>query len=120
LNTNLIIPRHSEVANAIGAVSGGVIQHHQVYIRPLNAGLTFRLHSKKGSKDFIDLEQAVQHARKYMLPLAKKLAHQAGAEQVEVKMDRTDKRAKVRGHEDVYLGTQLIFTAFGRPSIART
>ncbi len=120
LNTNLIIPRHAEVANAIGAVSGGVIQHHQIYIRPLNAGLTFRLHLKKGSKDFIDLEQAVQHAREYMLPRAKKLAHQAGAEQVEIKMDRIDKRAKVRGHEDVYLGTQLTFTAFGRPSIART
>ncbi len=120
LNTNLIIPRHSEVANAIGAVSGGVIQHHQIYIRPLNAGLTFRLHLKKGSKDFIDLEKAVQHARKYMLPHAKKLAQQAGAEQVEIKMNRTDKRAKVRGHEDVYLGTQLIFTAFGRPSIGQT
>jgi N-methylhydantoinase A/oxoprolinase/acetone carboxylase beta subunit len=119
LNTNLIIPRHSEVANAIGAVSGGVIQHHQIYIRPLNAGLTFRLHLKKGSKDFIDLEKAVQHARKYMLPRAKKLAQQAGAEQVEIKMNRTDKRAKVRGHEDVYLGTQLIFTAFGRPSIGQ-
>ena len=119
LNTNLIIPRHSEVANAIGAVSGGVIQRHQIYIRPLNAGLTFRLHLKKGSKDFIDLEKAVQHARKYMFPRARKLARQAGAEQVEIKMDRTDKRAKVRGHEDVYLGTQLVFTAFGRPSIGQ-
>jgi hypothetical protein len=55
-----------------------------------------------------------------MLPRAKKLAQQAGAEQVEIKMNRTDKRAKVRGHEDVYLGTQLIFTAFGRPSIGQT
>jgi hypothetical protein len=55
-----------------------------------------------------------------MLPRAKKLAQQAGADQVEIKMDRKDKTAKVKGPQVVYLGTELIFTAVGRPSIART
>ena len=119
LHTELIIPSHAEVANAIGAVSGGVIQRFRMYIRPLDAGLTFRLHLPDGSKDFSELEQAVGYAGEYMFPRAKEQARQAGAEQVEIKMERSDKRAKVRGHEDVYLGTQMIFTAFGRPSIAR-
>jgi N-methylhydantoinase A/oxoprolinase/acetone carboxylase beta subunit len=120
LNTQLMIPDHAEVANAIGAVSGGVIQRHKLLIRPLNAGLKFRLHLTEGSKDFVDLESAVHHAREYMLPRIKELAQQAGADQVEIKMDRRDKRAKARGPKNVYLGTELIFTAVGRPSIART
>ena len=119
LNTKLVIPQHAEVANAIGAVSGGVIQRHKLYIRPLNSGLTFRLHLPEGSKDFIDLELAVDHASDYMLPRAKDLAQQAGADQVEIKIDRTDNRAKVRGYHEVYLGTELVFTALGRPRIAR-
>jgi hypothetical protein len=54
-----------------------------------------------------------------MLPRAKKLAQQAGADQVEIKMDRKDKTAKVKGPQVVYLGTELIFTALGRPRITR-
>ena len=119
LNTGLIIPQHAEVANAIGAVSGGVIQRHKLLIRPHKAGLKFRLHLTEGYKDFADLESAVQHAGEYMLPRAKKLAQQAGADQVEIKMDRKDKTAKVKGPQVVYLGTELIFTALGRPRITR-
>jgi N-methylhydantoinase A/oxoprolinase/acetone carboxylase beta subunit len=119
VNTKLIIPDHAEVANAIGAISGGVIQRHKIYIRPLNSGLTYRLHLPEGSKDFLDLELAVEHAKDCMLPRAKDLAQQAGADQVEIKMDRNDNRAKVMGQQEIYLGTELVFTALGRPSIAR-
>ncbi len=120
LNTRLIIPDHAEVANAIGAVSGGVIQRHTLLIRPQNAGLKFRLHLTKGSKDFADLESAVRYAKDFMLPRAEELAKQAGADQVEIKMNRNDNIAKVKGPQTVYLGTELIFTAVGRPSIARS
>jgi len=119
LNTRLIIPEHAEVANAIGAVSGGVIQRHKLLIRPQKAGLKFRLHLTEGYKDFADLESAVQYAGEDMLPRAKKLAQQAGADQVEIKMDRKDNTAKVKGPRVVYLGTELIFTALGRPRITR-
>ena len=119
VNTKLIIPDHAEVANAIGAVSGGIIQRHKIYIRPLNSGSTFRLHLPEGSKDFLDLELAVDHARNCMLPRTKDLAHQAGADQVEIKMNRKDNRAKVMAQQEVYLGTELVFTAFGRPSFKR-
>jgi N-methylhydantoinase A/oxoprolinase/acetone carboxylase beta subunit len=120
VNTNLIIPDHAEVANAIGAVSGGIVQRHKIRIRPLNSGLTFRLHLPEGSKDFLDLELAVDYARNRMLPLAEDLAKQAGADQVETKMARNDNRARVMGNQEVYLGTELEFTAFGRPSVARS
>ena len=119
MNTRLIIPEHAEVANAIGAVSGSVIQRHKLLIRPQNAGLKFRLHLTKGSKDFADLESAVRYAKEFMLPRAEELAKQAGADQVEIKMNRKDNIAKVKGPQEVYLGTELIFTALGRPRITR-
>jgi len=121
LHTELIIPPHAEVANAVGAVAGGVIQRLRVLISPLDGGQRFRLHLPDGVHDFGDLEQAVRHAQEVMSPYAEALARQAGAEQVEVQMARTDRRARVAAGwgQEVYLGTELIFTAVGRPSPAR-
>ncbi len=121
LHTELIIPPHAEVANAVGAVAGGVVQRLRVLISSLDGGGRFRLHLPDGVHDFGDLEQAVRHAQQVMLPHTEALAQQAGAEQVEVRMARTDRRAEVGGGwgEEIYLGTELIFTAVGRPSPAR-
>jgi N-methylhydantoinase A/oxoprolinase/acetone carboxylase beta subunit len=121
LHTELIIPPHAEVANAVGAVAGGVIQRLHVLISPLDRGERFRLHLPDGVQDFVDLEQAVRHAQQVMSPHAEALAREAGAVQVEMRIARTDRRAKVATgwKQEVYLGTELIFTAVGRPSPAR-
>ncbi len=121
LHTELIIPPHAGVANAVGAVAGGVIQRLRVLISPLDGGEWFRLHLPDGVHDFVDLEQAVRYAQQVMFPHAEALAHQAGAAQVGVQMARTDRRAKVVAGwvQELYLGTELIFTAVGRPSPAR-
>ncbi len=121
LHTELVIPPHAGVANAVGAVSGGVIQRLRVLISSVDGGERFRLHLPDGVHDFADLEEAVGHARREMTAHVEALAHQAGAGQVEVRMARTDRRAGVAvgWGEKVYLGTELIFTAVGRPSPAR-
>jgi N-methylhydantoinase A/oxoprolinase/acetone carboxylase beta subunit len=121
LHTELIIPPHAEVANAVGAVAGGVIQRLHVLISPLDGGERFRLHLPDGVQDFVDLEQAVRHAQQVMSPHAEALAHEAGAAQVEMRIARTDRQAKVAAGwgQEVYLGTELIFTAVGRPSPAQ-
>jgi N-methylhydantoinase A/oxoprolinase/acetone carboxylase beta subunit len=121
LHTELIIPPHAEVANAVGAVAGGVIQRLRVLISPLDGGERFRLHLPDGVQDFVDLEQAVRHAQQVMSPHSEALAHEAGAAQVEMRIARTDRQAKVAAGwgQEVYLGTELIFTAVGRPSPAR-
>jgi len=121
LHTELIIPPHAEVANAVGAVAGGVIQRLRVLISSLDGGEQFRLHLPDGVHDFADLEQAVRYARQVMPARVEALARQAGAGQVEVQMARTDRGAKIAAGwgQEVYLGTELIFTAVGRPSPAR-
>jgi N-methylhydantoinase A/oxoprolinase/acetone carboxylase beta subunit len=120
LHTRLIIPSHAEVANAVGAVAGGVVQRQRVLITPLENGEALRLHLPEGVRDFRDREEAVGYARQQMLPWIEAQARQAGAAQVEVQMTRKDRDVLVKAGwgEKLYLGTELIFTAVGRPSPA--
>ena len=120
LHTQLIIPPHAEVANAVGAVAGGVVQRQRVIITPLEDGETLRLHLPDGVRDFLHLEEAVVYAREQMYPWIKARARQAGAAQVEVQMVRQDKDVLVKAGwgDKLYLGSELVFTAVGRPSPA--
>ncbi|MFW6116065.1 MAG: hydantoinase/oxoprolinase N-terminal domain-containing protein [Chloroflexota bacterium] len=112
LHTRLIIPPHAEVANAVGAAVGSVVQRKRILINPLEDGKTLRLHLPYGVRDFRSFERAVASARKQMVPWMETLARQAGAAQVEVRMDRKDQG------DELCLGTELTFTAVGRPSPA--
>ncbi len=120
LHTRLIIPPHAEVANAVGAVAGGVVQRQPVLITPLEEGERLRLHLPQGVRDFRELEQAVAYAQQQMVPWLEAQAREAGAAQVEVQMTREDKEVLIRAGwgETLYLGTELVFTAVGRPSPA--
>jgi N-methylhydantoinase A/oxoprolinase/acetone carboxylase beta subunit len=118
LRTELIIPEHAAVANAVGAVVGSVMQQKKVLIRTLDsAEETFRLYLSDGIHDIDTLEGAVAYAEKVVPGQLETLARQAGTLQVEIEMSRTDQIAPVVGGE-VHLKTELIFTAVGRPSLA--
>jgi len=118
LHTRLIIPPHAAVANAVGAVVGGVVQRQQVLVSPLDDRL--RLHLPDGVHDFALLEEAVAFAQGWMRTWLEAQARHAGAAQVEIQIDRRDTYAPVGAGwgEQVYLGTELNFTAVGRPSPA--
>jgi N-methylhydantoinase A/oxoprolinase/acetone carboxylase beta subunit len=119
LRTELVIPPHSDVANAVGAVAGGVVQQRRVLIRPVESEAFFRLFLPDGIQDFATLEEAVAHAEKVLPPMLVERAIQAGADQVEVQVTRVDRRAPVEETwgQDVYLETELVFTAAGRPRV---
>jgi N-methylhydantoinase A/oxoprolinase/acetone carboxylase beta subunit len=120
LHTELLIPPHAEVANAVGAVAGGVVQRHRVLISPLDDGEMFRVHLPDGVRDFRHLEQAVAYAQSEMGIWIESQAQQAGAAHVEVQMEREDREVVVSSGwgDQIYLGTELTFTAVGRPSAA--
>lgn len=122
LHTELVIPPHAEVANAVGAVVGGVVQQMQASIRPLDADQCFRLYLSDGVHDFDTLEEGLAYAQRVVPIQLKAMARQAGAEQVEIQMSRLDRNvpAAAGWEQQVYLGTELTFTAVGRPSPARS
>jgi len=122
LHTELVIPPHSDVANAVGAVSGSIIQRVQVVLNPLDGDGVVRVHGLPGGPaDFRGLETAVRYAEQVMQGYVAGLATDAGAEHVELSQAREDLWAPVkgRGGEQVFLGSTLTFTAAGRPSPAR-
>jgi len=121
LHTELIIPPHAEVANAVGAVAGSVVQQLRVTVRPLDGDQHFRLHLPDRVCDFATLEESVAYAQQVIPTQLKALARQAGAEQIEVQTTRVDQNVPVAAGwgQYVYLGTELTFTAVGRPSPAQ-
>jgi len=120
LQTGLVIPPHAEVANAVGAVAGGVVQRHRVLISPLEDGGMLRVHLPTGVRDFYNLDEAVVHAEEEMVAWIRSQAREAGAAHVEVQMERVDRESPVSSGwgDRIYLGTDLTFTAVGRPSPA--
>jgi len=120
LHTELVIPPFAEVANAVGAVAGSVIQRVRALVNPTGGSGDVRLHLPSGVYDFAGLEAAVAYAGETLAPLAESLAREAGAEQVAVQSTRHDEIVMVgEPPQQLYLGTQLTYTATGRPRVAR-
>lgn len=118
LHTRLCIPQHAAVANAYGAVAGGVMQRVTAHITPITEG-TFRVHASSGISTFHDLEEAAAHALSETSRLALDQAHRAGAVDVEVKTQREDNVARNELGLDLFIESVVTASAFGRPRMTR-
>ncbi|MCJ7550333.1 MAG: hydantoinase/oxoprolinase family protein [Anaerolineae bacterium] len=126
LHTDLIVPDHAGVANAIGAVVGSVVQRVKVLIRPINFGAAYRVHLPgnlgltESVKDFNTIADCVAFAEDIVPPLIRRVAEEAGANHVEVNLQRTDHTGPIREKIDdsIFLESVLEFTAVGRPATA--
>lgn len=120
LDSPLILPPYAHVANAVGAVAGGVVVRHQVQIKPSEGGDSFRAHLPEAIMDYADLAEATAEAERIVSPWLKDRARRAGAGRISLQLDRIDHLVPVGGGggESVFLGTDLNFTAVGRPSPA--
>jgi len=109
LNSALHIPRHTEVANAIGAVIGSVVSRIHVSVVPQQDEETFRVHLPDDVQDFPDLPRATAYAEDQGRALARERALQAGARDIRIQVNRHDHSAPVSTGwgEEIYLGTTL-------------
>jgi N-methylhydantoinase A/oxoprolinase/acetone carboxylase beta subunit len=117
LHTRLSIPAHAEVANAVGAVVGSVMQTVRALVAPLEQEQGFRVHLSEEVRDFAELEPAVAHARREAAARAETLALRAGAASVQVAVTRRDQTVEISGDE-LFLGSEISATAAGRPRLA--
>jgi len=127
LHTELVIPSHAEVANAVGAVVGSVMQSVRVLISPLDggggdrgkraSGELFRVHCEDGVHDFHELEEAASFAVEVAKARTEELARRAGASSVKVVADREDHHAMAAG-EEFFVQSLVTATATGRPHLA--
>ncbi len=118
LRTRLIAMPHADVANALGAVAGGVSQRVSVTITQPSDGL-FRAHLPTGIKDFTSADDAARHAGLVAAEAAQALAQRAGASDIQLRHDREDKVFEQPGGMRIFMESKITATAFGRPGLAR-
>ncbi|MCR6544059.1 hydantoinase/oxoprolinase N-terminal domain-containing protein [Dehalobacterium formicoaceticum] len=120
LNTQLIIPPHAEVANAIGAATGKIMETIKVLINPGEGGKGYLMHAPWERRAFAELEEAVEFALKEAKERAACAAEKAGAKNYELVINHEDVYANASMIEnDVYVESRIEVTAVGRPEWER-
>ncbi len=116
LQTSLIIPEHAEVANAIGAAAGQIIETVEALIRPEKDHPGFILHAPWECRNFSTLKEAGDYAVAAGRHHASELAKSAGSDSVEVTEIKEDLYVDdFNGNSKIYIETKITITAIGRP-----
>ena len=114
LATETVIPPYAEVANAVGAVAGNVLQKITIVINPRSETGDFRVHFTEGVRDFPELAEAVRFAEEQASAEAEALAGKAGAVNPKMRITREDKTGRALDG-DILLEVRITATAAGRP-----
>ncbi|OED36358.1 hypothetical protein AB833_27430 [Chromatiales bacterium (ex Bugula neritina AB1)] len=112
LDTDVIVPEHAEVANAIGAVVGIVKQTARLTITPISAKRVM-VHAPEGPREFDELELAAAWAQEIAIGMAKERAQRAGGTQLQITVDRHDNVVEQQGQSTFFEST-IIAVATGR------
>jgi N-methylhydantoinase A/oxoprolinase/acetone carboxylase beta subunit len=116
--TGLVLPEHSEIGNAAGAISGNVMESIELLIRP-KKGLAemenppCTLYWMQEKKDFEHMDEAVEYARVEGSRLVREKALASGADSVEVIVDNHRREAKLGGGWGGNLLLEMIVTVTG-------
>ena len=116
LKCDMILPKHSDVANAIGAVVGRITMRVQGSITSPSEG-QFRVHFPNGPKDFLNEEKALTSLENFLLDKAINKARGSGAEDIVTKVFRDIKKAKAEARH-MFVEAILTVEASGRPRIS--
>ncbi len=108
LGARLVIPEHTEVANAVGAAVGKVMEIVRILISPGENYTGYILYSTWERKYFEDLGEAVAYGKKYACDKSMSLAKDNGAVNVDVILDHKDVYASSSGYEkDIYVESRI-------------
>jgi hypothetical protein len=112
-----LVPEHAEVANAVGAVVGGVHVSAESKILQPDEGM-FRVFARSGARDMADLGQALAFAELTARELSEAGALQAGAAAVEIAVT-VDQRKVVSEGREIFVEAVVTARASGRPRVTR-
>lgn len=115
LGTEIAVPAHSDVANAVGAVVGRVRITRTATVTQPATGI-FRAHLPDGTADFEDLDTARQSVMEALARLAAAEAREAGAAEVELSEEWSHSDATVEG-KPLFVEAHAAVTATGRPRL---
>jgi N-methylhydantoinase A/oxoprolinase/acetone carboxylase beta subunit len=111
LGLKLNIPPNAEIANAIGAASGNVVELVQVLIQP-DGDERFYFHAPWERKTFEEYGEAVEYALAEASKKAAEQAEKSGA--VEYELNTNQEETFIEGW-NILLETRITVTAVGKP-----
>jgi len=111
-----IVPEHTDVANALGAVVGQVRVTAEAVVSQPKEGL-FRLTAGGKVRDFTDEEEALAAAEADLRSMVAQRAEAAGTDSAEIHVEREIATSTVEGQRS-FVEARLVATAAGRPRIA--
>jgi N-methylhydantoinase A/oxoprolinase/acetone carboxylase beta subunit len=121
LQAELFVPRHADVANAVGTVSGKAVERITVLVKPGEGG-GFIVHTPQERVTFMVFEEAIDFACKEGRRLVNEQAAQSGAVDIETLLERQDRYSALAANSDKDNPDQRIFiesiievSAVGRP-----
>ena len=122
--TKLILPEHSEVGNAVGAITGSILESVEVLIRPKPGVSAMEnppctLHSSMEKKDFPSVTEASAYAVEWATGIARTRALEAGADEVEVVVDKDEKIGHLGKSwgGGILLESRIVVSAVGKPRL---
>jgi N-methylhydantoinase A/oxoprolinase/acetone carboxylase beta subunit len=116
MGCKMILPSDAGVANAIGAVVGRVTMRRSGTITSPSEG-RFRVHLESGPEDFTQAALALVRLEDVLRGAATKAALAAGADDIEIVVDRDIRTAQAEARE-VFVEATLTVEASGRPRVA--
>jgi N-methylhydantoinase A/oxoprolinase/acetone carboxylase beta subunit len=116
VGTEMILPEHAGVANAIGAVVGRVTMRQSGTITSPSEG-KYRVHLDTGPEDFADRDRAFSMLEDVLRSQTHQQAVDAGAGDIQVIVERDVRTAGVEARE-VFIEAVVTVEAVGRPRVA--
>jgi len=111
-----VVPRDTDVANALGAVVGQVRISAEARVSQPKEGV-FRVASGDEIQDFLDEEEAIRVADAEIRKLAAQRALEAGTDAAEIEVTH-DVRASMVDGRRMFIEAHILAVATGRPRIA--
>lgn len=118
LHTPVVVPKHAEVANAVGTAACQVVEEINILISPSSAGYVVHLPWERQA--FLYIEDAEDYALQEGRRVALERMDGANVRNPEISVVTEDTVSRgASGEDDVYLGSRIEIVAKGRPGAER-
>ena len=118
LETRAIIPRHADVANAVGAITSRVLIQKKIEISPAETG-KYIVAGLPKAPAFADFHAAQQYALDQLQTLVRHQGQESGTSDTCVEIQVRDRVAPAADGTCLFLGRSLTARLSGRPDLAR-
>lgn len=118
IDSEVIVPEHADVANAIGAIASEIVVREEILIRPGEVS-NYVLHGAEERIEFAELERATQKAVEIARARSRRRAIEAGALAPEVTVSRGDHLGTADGGNRIFLERRVLAVASGGAFRAR-